>query len=41
MPAGLVHTDDRLALQEIARSLDVNEDLGERVSVSALIACVC
>lgn len=33
--AGLVHTDDRLALQEIARSLDVADDLEEQVSVSS------
>lgn len=31
---GLVHTDDRLALQEIARQLDVSEELGEKMSVS-------
>ena len=31
--AGMVHTDDRLALLEIARQLDVEEDLGERLSV--------
>ncbi len=32
--AGLVHTDDRLALLEIVRQLDVKEDLGDKITVS-------
>ena len=35
--AGIVHTDDRLALLEIARQLDVEDELGERISV----CCYC
>jgi origin recognition complex subunit 4 len=31
---GIVHTDDRLALLEIARQLDVEDELGERISLS-------
>ena len=31
---GLVHTDDRLTLLDIARQLDVEEELGDRVSVN-------
>ena len=35
---GLVHTDDRQALLAIARQLDVESELGERISVSV---CEC
>ena len=31
---GFVHINDRLALLEIARQLDVEEELGEHISVS-------
>ena len=30
---GMVHTDDRLALLEVARQLDIEEELGECASV--------
>lgn len=32
----MVHTDDRLALLEVAKQLDVEADLGDTVSVSML-----
>lgn len=32
-PVGFVHINDRLALLEIARQLDVEEELGEHISV--------
>ncbi len=31
---GLVHTDDRLALLEIVKQLDVKEDFGDKITVS-------
>ena len=37
---GLVHTDDRLALLAIARQLDVEKELGDKISVSVCV-CVC
>ena len=38
--SGLVHTDDRLALLAIARQLDVEKALGDRITVSVCV-CVC
>ena len=32
----MVHTDDRLALLEVAKQLDVEADLGDTISVSML-----
>ena len=34
---GLLHTDDRLALLTIAKQLDVENMLGDKVSVSACV----
>ena len=33
MSLGLVHTDDRLALLEIVKQLDVKEDFGDKITV--------
>ena len=41
---GLVHTDDRLALLAIARQLDVENELGEKIAVSGVcqrVVCMC
>ena len=40
MPTGLVHTDDRLALLEIARQLNIDSDNEEHTSVSLQISAL-
>ena len=40
MPTGLVHTDDRLALLEIARQLNVDSDNEEPTSVRLQISAL-
>ena len=37
---GLVHTDDRVALLAIAKQLDVENEMGEKIAVSVCV-CVC
>ena len=34
---GLIHTDDRLALLAIAKQLDVESSLGDKVTVSRVL----